>query len=96
MQIPHMAVLTTAGAVGCLVLCVLLGMGQGVTLYTLSKFAERYNAHTYSLLVRLLSLAQHVAWRLHDKPGSRLQICWLMHVCTGAMRRASNANRGFS
>lgn len=32
----------------------MLGIGQGLTLYTLSKYAERYDAHTYSVLVSRL------------------------------------------
>lgn len=31
----------------------MLGLCEGLTLYVLSKFAERYDAHTYSLLVGL-------------------------------------------
>ena len=41
-----------AGAVGCFILCAVLGLTEGLTLYVLSKFAERYDAVTYSLLVR--------------------------------------------
>lgn len=41
-----------AGALGCLLTCIFLGIGQGLTLYTLSKFAERYQANNYSVLVR--------------------------------------------
>ena len=41
-----------SGAVGCFILCAVLGLAEGLTLYVLSKFAERYDAVTYSLLVR--------------------------------------------
>lgn len=40
-----------AGVIGCFILCAVLGLCEGLTLYVLSKFAERYDAHTYSLLV---------------------------------------------
>lgn len=40
-----------AGALGCLLLCLALASFQGLTLYVLSKFAERYDAKTYSILV---------------------------------------------
>ncbi|BDA50337.1 Putative sodium-coupled neutral amino acid transporter 7 [Coccomyxa sp. Obi] len=41
-----------SGCVGCLILCLVLGACEAFTLYVLSKFAERYQAHTYSGLVR--------------------------------------------
>jgi len=41
-----------AGAVGCFLLCVALGVCEAFTLYVLSKFSERYRARTYSVLVR--------------------------------------------
>ncbi len=40
------------GCVGCLILCLVLGACEAFTLYVLSKFAERYQSHTYSGLVR--------------------------------------------
>ena len=43
---------------GCFLLCAVLGLAEGVTLYLLSKFAERYDAHTYSLLVSLWASAR--------------------------------------
>lgn len=44
--------LAAAGAVGCFLLCLLLGSCEAFTLYTLSKFSERYSARTYSVLIR--------------------------------------------
>lgn len=44
--------LAVAGIAGCILLCIVLGAVEGFTLYVLSKFAERYSAHTYSRLVR--------------------------------------------
>ena len=41
-----------AGAVGCFLLCIVLGACEAFTLYVLSKFSERYGARTYSGLVR--------------------------------------------
>lgn len=41
-----------AGLVGCFLLCVVLGLAEAFTLYVLSKFAERYDAHSYGSLVR--------------------------------------------
>lgn len=41
-----------AGAVGCFLLCVALGVCEAFTLYVLSKFSERYRARTHSVLVR--------------------------------------------
>jgi amino acid permease len=41
-----------AGAVGCFLLCIVLGACEAFTLYVLSKFSERYQARTYSGLVR--------------------------------------------
>lgn len=49
----------STGALGCLLTCIALGVGQGLTLYTLSKFAERYDAHTYSVLVRVCFPIMH-------------------------------------
>ena len=42
----------TAGTVGTLLLCVVLGLFEAFTLYVLAKFAERYSASNYSVLVR--------------------------------------------
>ena len=41
-----------AGVLGCFLLCLLLGPCEALTLYVLAKFSERYDAHTYSKLVR--------------------------------------------
>lgn len=41
-----------AGIAGCVIMCFVLAGAQAVTLYTLSKFAERYDADTYSVLTR--------------------------------------------
>ena len=41
-----------AGAAGCFLLCLVLGLCEAFTLYVLSKFSERYQARTYSGLVR--------------------------------------------
>ncbi len=37
---------------GCFLLCLVLGLCEAFTLYVLSKFSERYQARTYSGLVR--------------------------------------------
>lgn len=44
--------LACAGAIGCFLLCIVLGACEAFTLYVLSKFSERYRARTYSGLVR--------------------------------------------
>lgn len=62
------------GALGCLLACIALGVGQGLTLYTLSKFAERYDAHTYSVLVRAQRSASSVnlvRCSTRDRPEER-------------------------
>ena len=41
-----------AGLIGCFLLCIILGACEAFTMYVLSKFAERYQAPTYSGLVR--------------------------------------------
>ena len=50
---------SSTGAIGCFILCAVLGLAEGLTLYVLSKFAERYDAVTYSLLVRVRLLPAH-------------------------------------
>ena len=42
----------TAGLIGCFLLCIILGACEAFTMYVLSKFAERYQAPTYSGLIR--------------------------------------------
>jgi hypothetical protein len=66
----HRACLLCAGCVGCFLLCIILGGCEAFTLYVLSKFAERYQAHTYSGLVRKalgrkLSASEHLNWPTH-------------------------------
>ena len=41
-----------AGLVGCFLLCIVLGACEAFPMYVLSKFAERYQAPTYSGLIR--------------------------------------------
>lgn len=41
-----------AGLIGCFLLCIILGACEAFTMYVLSKFAERYQAPTYSGLIR--------------------------------------------
>ncbi|CAK0787069.1 hypothetical protein CVIRNUC_010285 [Coccomyxa viridis] len=41
-----------SGLVGCFLLCIILGACEAFTMYVLSKFAERYQAPTYSGLIR--------------------------------------------
>lgn len=45
-------VLMPAGLIGCFLLCIILGACEAFTMYVLSKFAERYQAPTYSGLIR--------------------------------------------
>ncbi len=40
------------GLIGCFLLCIILGACEAFTMYVLSKFAERYQAPTYSGLIR--------------------------------------------
>ena len=45
-------VFSPAGLIGCFLLCIILGACEAFTMYVLSKFAERYQAPTYSGLIR--------------------------------------------
>lgn len=45
-------VFVRAGLIGCFLLCIILGACEAFTMYVLSKFAERYQAPTYSGLIR--------------------------------------------
>lgn len=50
--VPRHASPLASGLIGGLLLCVVVGTVEALTLYVLSKFAERYSAVTYVELVR--------------------------------------------
>lgn len=73
-----------AGLLGGLVLCLVVGAAESFSLYVLSKFAERYDAHSYGSLIRR-ALGRKLASAL-----SAILLLYCMGSCTAYLVRGAD------